>query len=344
MIIHMRHTLWTGISETNVNIITSATRTHAFNNNNNNVHICISSMVYYNVVCRIFELDTHLLIAHESWHVSPFSPGCFSMLLISVYEPHPAANILRIHLNIFTVCIGTSPGFMLSSWFDMGITYVLVIPIRSPCLSNWSLHLPSFSLDVSQSTTSSANSTDSGGLHPKKNLIGTSKYILRIGITSMFLHNWWTSFYAMPHGRRLSNHSRIPSPAELFSFRHRVHSFVLKLHNCHLFVVSQVLKLLRRFGAFDYADNCVYGKRVLALILSYYVRRVCEPFALSILCGEAEAYLSPLLRLSWSNPFIHSVSVFGPGCPRTYLVWPRCLHWSILYTYLRKDAYDLMHL
>ena len=34
MIIHMRHTLWTGISETNVNIITSATRTHAFNNNN----------------------------------------------------------------------------------------------------------------------------------------------------------------------------------------------------------------------------------------------------------------------------------------------------------------------
>ena len=34
MIIHMRHTLWTGISETNVNVITSATRTHAFNNNN----------------------------------------------------------------------------------------------------------------------------------------------------------------------------------------------------------------------------------------------------------------------------------------------------------------------
>ena len=33
MILHMRHTLWTGISETNVNIITSATRPHAFNNN-----------------------------------------------------------------------------------------------------------------------------------------------------------------------------------------------------------------------------------------------------------------------------------------------------------------------
>ena len=29
MILHMRHTLWTGISETNVNVITSATRTHA---------------------------------------------------------------------------------------------------------------------------------------------------------------------------------------------------------------------------------------------------------------------------------------------------------------------------
>ena len=35
----MRHTLWTGISETNVNVITSATRTHAFNNNNNNNNI-----------------------------------------------------------------------------------------------------------------------------------------------------------------------------------------------------------------------------------------------------------------------------------------------------------------
>ena len=34
MILHMRHTLWTGISEKNVNIITSATRPHAFNNKN----------------------------------------------------------------------------------------------------------------------------------------------------------------------------------------------------------------------------------------------------------------------------------------------------------------------
>ena len=34
MILHMRHTLWTGISETNVNFITPATRIHAFNNNN----------------------------------------------------------------------------------------------------------------------------------------------------------------------------------------------------------------------------------------------------------------------------------------------------------------------
>ena len=34
MIIHnMRLTLWTGVSETNVNVITSATRTQAFNNN-----------------------------------------------------------------------------------------------------------------------------------------------------------------------------------------------------------------------------------------------------------------------------------------------------------------------
>ena len=37
MIIHMRNTLWTGISERNVNVITSATRTHGFNNNNKNL-------------------------------------------------------------------------------------------------------------------------------------------------------------------------------------------------------------------------------------------------------------------------------------------------------------------
>ena len=29
MILHMRHTLWNGISEANVNVITSATRAHA---------------------------------------------------------------------------------------------------------------------------------------------------------------------------------------------------------------------------------------------------------------------------------------------------------------------------
>ena len=28
MVLHTRHTLWTGISETTVNVITSATRTH----------------------------------------------------------------------------------------------------------------------------------------------------------------------------------------------------------------------------------------------------------------------------------------------------------------------------
>ena len=41
MILHMRHTLWTGISETNVNIITSATRPHAFNKKIKNKYIYI---------------------------------------------------------------------------------------------------------------------------------------------------------------------------------------------------------------------------------------------------------------------------------------------------------------
>ena len=40
----MRHTLWTGISETNVNIITSATRTHAFNNKYIYIYIYIIFM------------------------------------------------------------------------------------------------------------------------------------------------------------------------------------------------------------------------------------------------------------------------------------------------------------
>ena len=46
MIIYMRHTLWTGISETNVNVITSATRTHAFNNNNNNIRLLSATLFY----------------------------------------------------------------------------------------------------------------------------------------------------------------------------------------------------------------------------------------------------------------------------------------------------------
>ena len=40
----MRHTLWTGISETNVNFITSATRIHAFNNNNSYMYMKYSTL------------------------------------------------------------------------------------------------------------------------------------------------------------------------------------------------------------------------------------------------------------------------------------------------------------
>ena len=50
MILHniMRHTLWTGISETNVNIITSATRPHAFNNNNDTLLLPTTTITTYN--------------------------------------------------------------------------------------------------------------------------------------------------------------------------------------------------------------------------------------------------------------------------------------------------------
>ena len=57
MILHMRHTLWTGISETNVNFITSATRIHAFNNNN------VESAA---LTCTFICFASHLLLYWES--------------------------------------------------------------------------------------------------------------------------------------------------------------------------------------------------------------------------------------------------------------------------------------
>ena len=94
----------------------------------------------------------------------------FTILFTSVSEPPSTANILPRYLNTFTVCIGPSPSFMFSSLCGVGIYSVLVLLMRSPCLSNWSLHLSNscstFSLDVSQSTISSENSIDSGGLLP----------------------------------------------------------------------------------------------------------------------------------------------------------------------------------
>ena len=49
MILHnMRHTLWTGISETNVNFITSAKRIHVFNNNKGNQ---VLGMIRRNEIC-----------------------------------------------------------------------------------------------------------------------------------------------------------------------------------------------------------------------------------------------------------------------------------------------------
>ena len=47
MIIHMRHALWTGISETNVNVITSATR-------NMHLIIIIEDHLYYVIYINIY--------------------------------------------------------------------------------------------------------------------------------------------------------------------------------------------------------------------------------------------------------------------------------------------------
>ena len=62
MIIHMRHTLWTGISETNVNVITSATRTHAFNK-------IISQILALNIIMLIVARNKNIVSIfniHES--------------------------------------------------------------------------------------------------------------------------------------------------------------------------------------------------------------------------------------------------------------------------------------
>ena len=45
----MRHTLWTGISETNVNFITSATRIHAFNNNKVKCTLASAKMDFHGI-------------------------------------------------------------------------------------------------------------------------------------------------------------------------------------------------------------------------------------------------------------------------------------------------------
>ena len=116
----------------------------------------------------------------------------FTLLFTSVSEPPSAANILPRYLITFIVCIGQSPNFMFSSLCGVGIYSVLVLLMRSPCLSNWSLHLSNscstFSLDVSQSTRSSANSIDSGGLLPSS-LAKTSMIIMkRRGLSA---EPWW---------------------------------------------------------------------------------------------------------------------------------------------------------
>ena len=49
----MRHTLWTGISETNVNVITSATRTHAFNNNNTEIPSHVTYIDTLSLECKL---------------------------------------------------------------------------------------------------------------------------------------------------------------------------------------------------------------------------------------------------------------------------------------------------
>ena len=50
-----------------------------------------------------------------------------SSLFISVPEPSSTANILSRYLNTSTVRVGPSPSFMLSSWYGVGIYYVLVL-------------------------------------------------------------------------------------------------------------------------------------------------------------------------------------------------------------------------
>ena len=99
--------------------------------------------------------DTSLHLAHTA----------FTLLFTSVSETPSAANILPRYLNTYTVGIGLSPSFMVSSWCGVGILWtVFVLLMQSPYLSNWSFSSCStVCLDVSQSTRSSVNSIDSGG-------------------------------------------------------------------------------------------------------------------------------------------------------------------------------------
>ena len=96
MIIHMRHTLWTGISETNVNVITSATRTHAFNNNN--ILYRIVSFYCLNLFFRFIPLHGSLLLVNATYElrliILLFPPDWLLLLLAAV-----AMFVFLLNLN-----------------------------------------------------------------------------------------------------------------------------------------------------------------------------------------------------------------------------------------------------
>ena len=93
MILHMRHTLWTGIRETNVNVITSATRTHALIIRNINYTRVIQSLDRIAVTGA--DIFTHISIGGLLLFIAFQYPGKAKTIRFSL-EPCIHSSVLPI--------------------------------------------------------------------------------------------------------------------------------------------------------------------------------------------------------------------------------------------------------
>ena len=117
MIMHMRHSLWTGISETNVDVITSATRTHPLPINKNGyplthlhnfeTYLHTSHCIHLHFAqCQIYFRRVHDLneqVSSSCVGSAPHSPSC-CWEISDVFVTHFMGKLVRA-LGLFGQCV-----------------------------------------------------------------------------------------------------------------------------------------------------------------------------------------------------------------------------------------------